>query len=115
VHRVHLLQLFQNLIGNALKYRSEAAPVVGISAARQEEMWRISVHDNGIGIAPEYVERIFGLFRRLHTADRYPGTGLGLAICQKIVYRYGGRIWVESQGEGHGSTFHFTLPGADHS
>ncbi len=114
VQDVHLLQLFQNLIGNALKYRGEAAPRVRVTAKADGGMWRISVHDNGMGIAPEYAELVFGLFKRLHTADRYTGTGIGLAICQKIVHRYGGRIWVESAGPGRGSTFHFTLPGAEH-
>lgn len=113
VEEVHLVQLFQNLVGNALKYRGEVAPVIHICADREGEKWRISVCDNGIGIAPEYADRIFGLFRRLHTTESYSGTGLGLAICQKIIHRYGGRIWVESDGEGRGSTFRFIVPGAE--
>ena len=110
VHRAHLQQLFQNLIGNAIKYRSPGrVPIVHVNAARSGEQWLFSVSDNGIGIEPEYKENIFGLFKRLHTSDEYPGTGLGLAICQRIVGRYGGRIWVESE-PGQGSTFRFTLP-----
>ncbi|HYZ86331.1 MAG TPA: PAS domain S-box protein [Bryobacteraceae bacterium] len=111
VQEVHLVQLFQNLLGNALKYRGSEPPLIRITSARQDESWRVCVHDNGIGIAPEYTEQIFGLFKRLHNADAYSGTGLGLAICQKIVHRYGGKIWVESGGPGQGSTFCFTLPG----
>ncbi len=109
VHRTHLHQLFQNLIGNAMKYCSNRAPVVHLEAERQNGNWLISVRDNGIGIGPEYKERIFGLFKRLHTGDEYSGTGLGLAICQRIVERYHGRIWVESH-LGEGSIFYFTLP-----
>jgi PAS domain S-box-containing protein len=113
VREVHLTQLFQNLLGNALKYRSEQPPVIRISAERAGEMWQISVADNGIGIAPEYHEQIFGLFRRLHGGGKYAGSGIGLAICQKIVQRYGGRIWVESK-PGDGARFSFTLPGGTH-
>ncbi|MBV9679339.1 MAG: PAS domain-containing protein, partial [Acidobacteriaceae bacterium] len=109
---VHLLQLFQNLLGNALKYRGEAPPHIQVSAESQEGMWKISVRDNGIGIEPQYARQVFGLFKRLHGRNSgYEGTGIGLAICQKIVERYGGRIWVESEGAGQGSTFCFTLPG----
>jgi PAS domain S-box-containing protein len=104
------IQLVQNLIGNALKYRGEQAPRVHVSAVRQDSMWRIAVTDNGMGIAPEYHDRIFGIFKRLH-GRTISGTGIGLAICQRIVERYGGRIWVESQ-EGQGATFYFTLPAA---
>jgi PAS domain S-box-containing protein len=110
VQEVHLTQLFQNLIGNALKYRGEATPAVRISARPAGESWEISVSDNGIGVEPAYHEHIFGLFQRLHGGEKYSGSGIGLAICQKIVQRYGGRIWVESE-PGHGATFRFTLPG----
>ena len=113
VTEVHLLQLLQNLIENAIKYRGNTPPVIQVEAARDQDLWRISVHDNGIGIAPEYKDPVFGIFRRLHTSDEYTGTGIGLAICQRLVQRYGGRIWVESEGEGKGSTFHFTLPGGE--
>ena len=111
VKRVHLLQLFQNLISNALKYRSAAKPMVNISAEPDGMMWRFSIRDNGIGIAKEYRRLVFGLFKRLHGNSQYEGTGIGLAICQKIVERYGGNIWVESEGEGMGCNFLFTLPG----
>jgi light-regulated signal transduction histidine kinase (bacteriophytochrome) len=113
VRDVHLLQLFQNLISNALKYRAKEAPVIRITGQPEGAMWRISIYDNGLGIASEYADEIFGLFKRLHAADAYAGTGIGLAICKKIVHRYGGRIWVESAGEGKGSAFHFTLPGTN--
>ena len=110
MHFAHLQQLFQNLIGNAIKYRSpERAPVVIIGASRDAAVWHFSVEDNGIGIEPEFTKTIFGLFKRLHRAEEYSGTGLGLAICQRIVEQYGGRIWVESK-PGQGSTFKFTVP-----
>jgi PAS domain S-box-containing protein len=110
VHSTHLKQLFQNLIGNAIKYRSpERSPVIHVSAGRENESWVLSVKDNGIGIDPEYKERIFGLFKRLHSGDQYSGTGIGLAICQRIMERYHGRIWVEST-PGEGSTFLFRVP-----
>jgi len=105
-----LSQLFQNLIGNALKFSAEGrTPVVRISAKRLGLYWLFSVQDNGIGIAPEFVKRIFGVFQRLHSASAYPGTGIGLAICQRIVERHGGKIWAESD-PGSGTTFNFTIP-----
>ncbi len=110
VHPTQLQQLFQNLIGNALKYhRPGVPPIVHTAARRESGTWVFSVADNGIGIEPEYKERIFGLFKRLHSGDEYSGTGIGLTICQRIVERNNGRIWVESQ-PGRGSTFNFTLP-----
>lgn len=106
---VHLEQLFQNLIGNALKYRSQRTPSIHIGAVREEKGWVVTVSDNGIGIEPQYHQRIFGLFKRLHSSPKYEGTGIGLALCQKIVNRYGGRIWVKSDA-GAGSVFHFFIP-----
>lgn len=106
----HLEQVFQNLIGNALKYRNEERPCVHIAAARQGSLWCFSVQDNGIGIDPQYKEKIFGVFKRLDHDRKYSGTGIGLAICQRVIERYGGRIRVESQ-PGKGSTFYFTVPG----
>ena len=104
-----LTRLFQNIIGNAIKYRGQNRPVVRIGADRSGDVWIISIEDNGIGIAPEYHERIFEMFNRLHSRGKYEGTGIGLALCSKIVQRHGGRIWVESE-VGKGSTFRFTLP-----
>jgi signal transduction histidine kinase len=106
---VHLTQLFQNLIGNALKYHGPEPLWIRVSAERMDEMWTLTVADNGIGINPAYQSQIFGLFQRLHGGGKYSGSGIGLAICQKIVQRYGGRIWVESE-PGRGSRFMFTLP-----
>lgn len=103
-----LAQLLQNLIGNALKFRGERRPTVHVSAEREGTMWRIGVRDNGIGIEPEFHQRIFVIFQRLHSREHYAGTGIGLAICKKIVERHTGRIWVESQSE-KGTTFFFTL------
>ena len=104
-----LLQLFQNLIGNAVKFKDHKPPEVHITAERADKGWLFSVRDNGIGIDPQYAERIFLIFQRLHTVDQYPGTGIGLAICKKIVERHGGEIWVESK-VGEGANFKFLIP-----
>ena len=104
-----LTQVFQNLIDNAIKFHSESAPRVRISAKLEGSDCVCSVQDNGIGIAPEYLDRLFVLFQRLHTRKEYPGTGIGLAICKRIVERHGGEIWVESR-PGEGSTFYFRIP-----
>ena len=103
-----LVRLFQNLIGNAIKFRGEEAPQVHISALRRNNIVTFSVKDNGIGIDPEHSQNIFEIFRRLHTSEEYPGTGMGLAICKKIVERHGGHISVQSQ-PGQGSTFYFSV------
>jgi light-regulated signal transduction histidine kinase (bacteriophytochrome) len=109
VHSRYLKQLFQNLVGNAIKYRRPGVPpLIQVTAAEQDSHWLFCVSDNGIGIDARYKDGIFGLFKRLHS-DEYSGTGIGLAICKRIVERYHGRIWVESN-PGRGSSFYFTLP-----
>ncbi|MGO9387141.1 MAG: PAS domain S-box protein [Methanobacterium sp.] len=104
-----MVQVFQNLLGNALKYRGKRIPRINFSALKNVGNWLISVQDNGIGIEPENFDEIFKMFRRLHTIDEYNGTGIGLSICKKIIERHGGKIWVESK-LGKGSTFYFTIP-----
>ena len=102
------VQLLQNLIGNAIKYRGERTPTIHIGAERQDGQWKFAVADNGMGIAPDYHRQIFGVFKRLH-GRAIPGTGIGLALCQRVVEGYCGKIWVESE-LGAGATFYFTLP-----
>ena len=104
-----MLQLFQNLISNSIKFRGDESPRIHISAKDESTGWLFSVRDNGIGIDSQYAERIFLIFQRLHSREEYPGTGIGLAIARRIVERHGGRIWVESE-HGKGSTFFFTIP-----
>jgi PAS domain S-box-containing protein len=113
MHERRLVQVFQNLIGNALKYRSRQPPRVHVSAIERDGWWLFSVADNGIGIDRKFSDQIFVLFKRLHRQDEYPGSGIGLAVCQRIVEQYGGRIWLESSTPGEGSTFCFTVPVAD--
>jgi PAS domain S-box-containing protein len=105
---IQIKQLFQNLIQNSIKFRGEANPVIEINVSQEDSLWTFSIKDNGIGISPDYYEKVFVIFQRLHEKDKYPGTGIGLAICKKIVERHGGRIWVESE-IGKGSTFYFTI------
>ncbi len=106
-----LAQVFQNLIGNAIKFRRPGdRPVISISAHREEGRWSLRVADNGIGIDAKYFERIFQMFQRLHGRDEYPGTGIGLALCKKIVERHGGRDDASSSETGRGTTFTFTIP-----
>lgn len=106
---LQFVQVFQNLIGNAIKYRSTAQPEIHVSASRQDHEWIISIRDNGIGFDQAFSDRIFVIFQRLHSREEYPGTGMGLAICKKIVERHGGKIWCESK-LGHGSIFFFSIP-----
>ena len=108
-----LVQLFQNLVGNAIKYQGPGVPRVHISAARNgDRRWVFSVRDNGLGIDPQYFERIFGMFQRLHKREEFAGTGIGLAICKKIAERHGSSITVESR-PGQGATFRFSLSGSE--
>jgi light-regulated signal transduction histidine kinase (bacteriophytochrome) len=106
---IQIIQLFQNLIGNSIKFRGEEPPRVHISAEHKEKEWVISICDNGIGIDPKHYTSIFDNFQRLHDSSKYPGNGIGLAICKKIVENHGGRIWVDSM-PGKGSVFKFTIP-----
>jgi light-regulated signal transduction histidine kinase (bacteriophytochrome) len=103
-----LVRLFQNLVVNSIKYRSEEVPRIQIAVEARDGEWLFSVRDNGIGIEPQYAEKVFGLFKRVKPRDRSSGTGMGLAICRRVVGRHRGRIWVES-ALGKGATFYFTL------
>jgi len=108
-NRTQMAQIFQNLIGNAIKFRGKEPPAISVEAEKAGQQWLFSVSDNGIGIAPEYAENIFVVFQRLHARTEYPGNGIGLAICKKIVEHNGGKIWVEARAD-HGSVFKFTMP-----
>ena len=110
--RTQLVQLLQNLLGNAIKFRGEESPEVHVGAERKDEAWRISVRDNGIGLDPRHADKVFVIFQRLHGRSSYEGTGIGLAVCKRIVERHGGEMWVESV-PGEGSTFYFTLPAGE--
>jgi len=109
VDSTQLIQVFQNLILNGIRFHGEETPKIHITAEKKASEWVFSVQDNGIGIDPQYSEKIFEIFKRFHTRDEYSGTGIGLSICKRIVERHGGHIWVESK-LGKGSTFYFTLP-----
>jgi signal transduction histidine kinase len=113
VERSLLVLVFQNLIGNGIKFHGDEPPRVRVSVEREDGFWRFTVADNGIGIDPQYSERIFVIFQRLHTKDAYAGTGIGLAMCRKVIEHHGGRIWLEPSENGSGSTFRFTLPVPD--
>jgi light-regulated signal transduction histidine kinase (bacteriophytochrome) len=106
---IQIEQLFQNLVGNALKFHGEQAPKIHIGVKKEDENWVFWVHDNGIGVDPQFFDRIFIIFQRLHNREQYQGTGIGLAISKRIVERHGGRIWIESE-PGQGATFYFTFP-----
>jgi len=106
-----LTRLFQNLIGNAIKFRGDRTPEIHVDSSPDGEAARFSIRDNGIGIDPKHADRVFAIFQRLHSRQEYPGTGIGLAVCKRIVERHGGRIWLESE-PGAGTTFLFTLPAA---
>jgi light-regulated signal transduction histidine kinase (bacteriophytochrome) len=107
--RQQMIQLYQNLIGNAIKFRGKAPPLVELGAEPGDGEWRLFVRDHGIGIPPGHRDNVFVIFRRLHSREEYPGSGIGLAICKRIVERHGGQVWVDST-PGGGSTFWFTLP-----
>ena len=106
--RSQLEQLLLNLVGNAIKYRGPAAPVIHVAVESTRDEWLVSIRDNGIGIAPKHHQQVFEIFKRLHDLKEYPGTGIGLAVCRRVVNRHGGKIWVESNA-GEGSVFYFTL------
>jgi light-regulated signal transduction histidine kinase (bacteriophytochrome) len=111
---MQIAQLFQNLIDNGLKFRSAETPHIHVTAQEKDGDWVFAVRDNGIGINPKYFDRIFKIFQRLHTIDRYPGSGIGLAVCERIIHRHRGKIWVESELD-KGTTFYFSLPREDQS
>jgi light-regulated signal transduction histidine kinase (bacteriophytochrome) len=104
-----LVQVFQNLIGNGIKFRGEITPCIHVSVKDRKKEWMVAVEDNGIGIDPQYADRIFVIFQRLHSRADYPGNGIGLAICKKVIENHGGRIWFNS-APGKGATFYFTIP-----
>ncbi|GGT17622.1 ATP-binding protein [Nonomuraea spiralis] len=111
-NRLQLTQLFQNLVENAIKFRSESPPSVRVTAERKGDLWEFTCSDNGIGVEPKYADRIFLIFQRLHPRDVYPGTGIGLALCRKIVEYHGGQLWLDDTPAGQGATFRWTLPAA---